>query len=587
MALVSLQNVSMSFGGPALLENVTLLIEPGERVCLLGRNGEGKSTLLKILAGEQDPDGGEIVVQNGVRIGLLEQAVPGNIAGSVFDVVESGIDLPMEDWEAAQQVEKVVSVMGLESSESFNALSGGQKRRALLARALVREPDVLILDEPTNHLDIESILWLENFLLRFSGSLLFISHDRAFLRKLATRIVELDRGQLRSWDCGYEKFLQRRQEFLAAEEKQNAVFDKKLAQEEVWIRQGIKARRTRNEGRVRALKKLRDERKQRREVSGTVNLQLHEAERGGRKVIEATNVSYAWENEPIVQNFEATIFRGDKIGFIGPNGCGKTTLLSLLLDKIKPQTGTVKHGTQLEITYFDQHRAQLDGDKTVAQNVAGEDDFIIFNGKRRHVYSYLEDFLFEPQRARTPVRVLSGGERNRLLLAKLFTTPSNVLVLDEPTNDLDAESLDLLEELLVEYSGTLLLVSHDREFINNIVTSTLVFEDNGRVKEYPGGYDDWVDQRPVAVVAPVKKAGSIAAPRARKLSNKEREELKNLPERIEDLEGELETLQTAMSSPEFYQRAEELVKKETERTQQIPKDLEVAYTRWEELDGLR
>ena len=592
MALISLQNVSISFGGPKLLDDATLLIETGERVCLLGRNGEGKSTLLNILGGQVVPDGGSVVLQSGVRVGSLEQAVPEALSGTVLEVVQAALDHHIEEWDAEQRAGKVISLMALEEDAIFDSLSGGQKRRALLARALVQEPDVLILDEPTNHLDIESILWLENFLLRFSGSLLFVSHYRAFLRRLATRIVELDRGQLRSWSCDYDTFLVRREEMLSAEDKQNAVFDKKLAQEEVWIRKGIQARRTRNEGRVRALKTMRDERRQRRERTGTVNLQLHEAEKSGQKVIKVVNVHYAWDDEPIVKALETTIVRGDKIGIIGPNGCGKTTLLNLLLGQLQPNSGTVDRGTQLEVAYFDQHRAQLDGEKTVAQNVAGEEEFVMFNGKRRHIFAYLEDFLFEPTRSRTPVKVLSGGERNRLLLARLFTQPSNVLVLDEPTNDLDADTLDLLEALLVEYSGTMLLVSHDRAFINNVVSSTLVFEGNGAVKEYAGGYDDWLDQRPKVSKGGGSKSKGLPAqkanaPKARKMSNKEREELKGSPAKIEKLETELGLLQAAMSVPEFYQKDEGEIRKKTQRAEEIPKILEVTYARWEELEGLR
>ena len=589
MALVSLQNVHISFGGPALLENATLLIESNERVCLLGRNGEGKSTLLKILAGSVEPDAGEVVLQNGVRIGILEQEVPEQINGTVYDQVSQILNRETrDDGETVRRVERAISVVGLEADTPFDKLSGGQKRRALLARALVNEPDVLILDEPTNHLDIESIIWLENFLLRFTGALLFVSHDRAFLRKLATRIVEIDRGSLRSWNCCYDTFLKRRDEVLTAEEKANANFDKKLAQEEVWIRKGIKARRTRNEGRVRALKKMREERKQRRARSGSVNLQLQTGERSGQKVIVTENLSYAWEHLPIVQSLTTTILRGDKIGIIGPNGCGKTTLINLLLKRMEPDTGTVKHGTQLEVAYFDQHRAQLDGEKTVAENIAGKDEFVVINGKKRHIFSYLEDFLFDPPRARTPVSVLSGGERNRLLLARLFTQPNNLLVLDEPTNDLDADTLELLENLLVEYSGTLLLVSHDRDFLNNVVSSTLVFEDDKGVKEYPGGYDDYLEQRQrvIAATKPEKTATKTVKTRSRKLSNKEREELSRLPSHIESLENELNELHTAMNTPDFYQQDETAIRAATDRVEAIPRELEQAYTRWEELDAI-
>jgi len=584
MALLSIQEITMRYDGPPLLDGASLQIERNERICLVGRNGEGKSTLLRILAGDVELDQGEIVQQSNLRMGFLPQAVPEDVPGSVHSIVLDA--LPDGDWDAEQRAERTISQMGLSPEADFNTLSGGQKRRALLARALVTEPDLLILDEPTNHLDIDSIEWLENFLLRFKGSLLFVTHDRAFLRRLATRIVELDRGQLRNWACDYDRYLTRREEVLAAEEKQNAEFDKKLAQEETWLRKGIKARRTRNEGRVRALETLRVERGQRRSVSGTANLQVQTAEKSGRKVIETHNLSYAWDDQPIVEGFSTTILRGDKIGLIGPNGCGKTTLLQLLLGQLQPHTGTVKHGTKLDVAYFDQHRQALKENLTLVENIGGHNDHVTFNGKSRHVISYLEEFLFPPERSRNPVRILSGGERNRLLLAKLFLQPSNVLVLDEPTNDLDAETLELLEDLLVEYSGTLLVVSHDRELLNNVATSTYVFSSNG-VKEYAGGYDDWVRQRPALSAQSARKPKATPAkPSTRKkLTNREREELRTLPKHIEAMEAELEDISTAMADPKFFQQASETVKQASERAAVIPGDLEKAFLRWEELEA--
>jgi ATP-binding cassette subfamily F protein uup len=585
MALISLQNVSISYGGPRLLQDASLHIESGERICLVGRNGEGKSTLMRLLTGEETPDGGERVLSNGVRIGFLPQAVPAELPGTVHDIVAVALPGTENDAEGERLIGKAISRLALDPGALYNSLSGGQKRRVLLARALVLEPEVLLLDEPTNHLDIPSIEWLESVLLRYSGSILFVTHDRSFLRRLATRIVELDRGQLRSWACSYDQYLVRREETLLAEEKQNAVFDKKLAQEEVWIRQGIKARRTRNEGRVRALEKLRAERKERRNTTGTVNMQLNSSNLSGRKVIAVDQISYGWEDEPLVKDLSTLILRGDKIGIIGPNGCGKTTLLNLLLGKLQPQAGRVELGTNLEIAYFDQHRATLKDDQSVADNVADGNEFITFEGKRRHVFSYLEDFLFSPERSRTPVRVLSGGERNRLLLARLFTQPFNVLILDEPTNDLDAETLELLEDLLVEYQGTVLLVSHDRAFLNDVVTSTLVFEENGRIGEYAGGYDDWLRQRPdQAVNKSPTKPKAVARTARRKLSNREREELENLPQKIETLDQELDELNARMADPDFYKEPPALIKSTNDRAEAIPNDIGIAYERWAELD---
>ena len=589
MALLTLQNISMAFGGPLLLDGANLQLERNERVCLLGRNGEGKSTLLRIIGGEIGPLSGEISRQKELKVGLLMQQVASGVPGTVAEIVEQGLGKEGEDWERQQWVKKAISQVGLEPDLVFDELSGGQKRRALLARALVREPDLLILDEPTNHLDIASIQWLEGFLLRWPGTVLFVTHDRVFLRKLATRVVELDRGQLTSWACPYDQYVERKQALLEAQEVQWAVFDKKMAVEETWLRKGVKARRARNEGRVNALEAMRAERRARRELTGTVNMQAQVAERSGRKVITTKDLSYAWDDEPLVRGFSATIMRGDKIGLMGPNGCGKTTLLHLLLGRLAPQGGSVEHGTKLEIAYFDQHRAQLNESLTVAQNIVGDNDTLLVNGQRRHIISYLEDFLFPPERTRTPVKALSGGERNRLLLARLFSRPANVLVLDEPTNDLDMETLDLLEDLLVEFDGTLLLVSHDRAFLNEVVTSTLVFEGEGRIAEYVGGYDDWLRQRPPPPAAAPKEGAQQrekepAQPRPRKLTFKEQKELEALPARITKLEEELAAVQKDMSNPDYFRRTPDVLKRDHERLEEIPTELEKLYDRWEELE---
>jgi ATP-binding cassette subfamily F protein uup len=587
MALISLQNIEISYGGPKLLNKASLQIENGERICLLGRNGEGKSTLLRLIAGEEQPDGGEIIFQAGAKIGYLQQKVPEGLPGTVYDLVKEGASRHDDEWERDQNTKKAIAKMGLDPDALFDSLSGGQKRRALLGKALVPEPDVLILDEPTNHLDIESIQWLENFLFRYQGTVLFVSHDRAFLRKLANRIVELDRGQMTSWTCGYDKFLERKQLLLETEEKQHALFDKKLAQEETWLRKGVKARRTRNEGRVRALAKMRNERGQRRTLKGPATILAQEAERSGTKVITAKNISYAWNTLPIITDFSTKIMRGDKIGIIGPNGCGKTTLIKLLLEQLKPQQGEIELGTKLEVAYFDQHRAILDEDKSVAQNISGDNDHVTFQGRQRHVLSYLEDFLFPPDRSRTAVRALSGGERNRLLLAKVFTNPCNVLVLDEPTNDLDMETLELLEDLLVEFGGTLLLVSHDRDFLNSVVTSTLVFEENGQIGEFVGGYDDWIEQRTIQQKAVAGTGGERNKKDrvAQKLSNKERCELRSLPRKIEALEIELEALHQRMNDPDFYKQPPGSIKTATDRAEAIPHELEECFERWEDLES--
>jgi len=587
MALLSLQEISVRFGGPWLLEGATLNVERGERVCLLGRNGEGKSTLLKVAAGQLAPDAGEVVRARNLATAMMPQVVPADLAGTVLQTVRAGTRAELDAWHRDVQAQKVVSLMELDPAADCATLSGGMKRRVLLAQALAAEPDVLLLDEPTNHLDVESIEWMENFLLRFPGAILFVTHDRAFLRKLATRIVELDRGQLRSWACPYDQFLERKAAALADEERQNAVFDKKLAQEAAWLRRGVKARRTRNEGRVRELLKLRAERAARRELGGSVKAELQEAGRSGFKVVAAKNLGRAHDGRWLFRGLDVRICRGDKVGILGPNGCGKSTLIRVLLGQEAPDEGAVEHGTQLEIAYFDQLRAALDESKTVFDNVADGNEYVTVNGQRKHVIGYLEEFLFSPERARSPVKVLSGGERSRLLLARLFARPANVLVLDEPTNDLDIETLELIESLLVEYSGTVLLVSHDREFLNEVVTSTLAFEGAGTVNEYPGGYDDWVAQRRSAPPAPepTQVAPEKPVARSRKLGNKERKELQEIPGRITALEAELDELHRRMAGADFYKNAPADIQAATARAEAIPAELERLFARWAELEA--
>ena len=595
MALLSLREVSLAFGGPRLLDRVDLQIERGERVSLLGRNGEGKSTLLRLFRGEIAPDEGEVIRQQGLRIALLPQEVPQGRGGTVADEVAEGLEELGAAAGSDYRVDAIVSRMDLDAHARFADLSSGMKRRVLLAKALVSDPDILLLDEPTNHLDIDAIRWLEEFLLRSGGTLVFVTHDRMFLGRLASRIVELDRGKLYDWDCDYPTFLKRKEELLAAEERQNALFDKKLAQEEVWIRKGIEARRTRNEGRVRALKALREARARRRERQGTARMQVQEAERSGTLVIEAKGVRFGYDDRVVLRDLTTTIMRGDKVGIIGPNGSGKTTLLRLLLGDLPPQEGTIRHGTGLEVAYFDQLKTTLDEEKTVQQNVS-DYDTIPINGQPRHVIGYLQDFLFPPERSRSLVKLLSGGERSRLLLAKLFTKPSNVLVLDEPTNDLDVETLELLESLLVEYQRTVLLVSHDRAFLNDVATSTLVIEDDGRVKEYDGGYDDYVRQRqaeaptePKQVSAPVSapaKGASARAERPRKLSYKEKQELEALPGQIEELEAARQALHQAMADPAFYRKDGAEIAETKAELEALERELATAYTRWEALEEM-
>ncbi|HVA51800.1 MAG TPA: ATP-binding cassette domain-containing protein [Pirellulales bacterium] len=594
MALLTLREISLDFGGPPLLDRVDWTVDRGERICLLGRNGEGKSTLLKLIAGELLPDAGEIVRPQSLRVARLPQEVPQGAGGSVFEEVAAGLRAAGREVRGAEhRVEAVLSRMELPPDAMFPSLSAGMKRRVLLAKALVGEPDILLLDEPTNHLDIDAICWLEDFLLRFSGTLIFVTHDRALLERLATRIVELDRGRLFDWRCDYATFLERKEAALAAEARRNELFDKRLAQEEVWIRKGIEARRTRDEGRVRALKAMREERRRRRDVQGVARIEAQQAEASGRLVIEAKGVSFAYGERPVIQGLTASIMRGDKVGIIGPNGSGKTTLLRLLLGELPPRQGTVRHGTRLEVAYFDQLKATLDEERTVQENVT-DYETITFNGQSRHILGYLQDFLFLPERSRTPVKFLSGGERSRLLLARLFTKPSNVLVFDEPTNDLDIETLELLESLLAEYPATVLLVSHDRAFLNDVVTCTLAIETDGAVYEYAGGYDDYLEQRPAparsaAAASPAPVAGK-AAPRQeerrRKLTHKEKQELAALPRRIETLEAERREMHEAMSNPAFYQRPGVEIAQDNAQLSALEQELAAAYDRWEALEAL-
>ncbi len=593
MALIGLHDITLGFGGRPLLEGITLHIEAGERICLLGRNGTGKSTLIRIINGETAPDGGETQRQQGIATARLTQEVPDDPAGTVEEIVARNLRPEGEgaapDWEADQAVAEILSRMDLDPSARFADLSAGLKRRVLLAGALVRKPDLLLLDEPTNHLDIESIRWLEGFLRRQVKTLLFVTHDRAFLKALATRIVELDRGRLFNWACDYETYLARKAEALETEARGEARFDRKLAAEEAWIRQGVKARRTRNEGRVRSLERLREERRRRRERMGSVRMVAQEAERTGKLVIEASGIGYTWGDRTVVRGFSTAITRGDKVGIIGPNGCGKTTLLSLLLGGLEPETGSVRHGVRLSIAYFDQLREQLDETRTVQENVADGNDRITMDGRTRHVIGYLGDFLFPPERARSPVSMLSGGERNRLLLARLFTRPANVLVLDEPTNDLDLETLELLEDLLVAYSGTVLLVSHDRAFLDNVVTSVLAFEGEGRIGEYVGGYDDWLRQRPSTEPAGEKPLVKPSRPkprpdRPRKLTFKEGRELADLPARIEALEAERDALHQRMADPDFYRGDGETIAAAKDRLEALEGEIEASYARWETLE---
>jgi ATP-binding cassette subfamily F protein uup len=599
MAFVNLQSITLAFGGNQLFGEVNLTVEQGEKVALVGRNGSGKSTLLKLIAGIVRPDAGTVAIQKGLRPAYLDQTVPGEMPGSVFDIVDEGrnrIQDPAETevgWERRQQVEKVISQLGLDKDRVFNSLSAGLKRQVLLARALVAGPDILLLDEPTNHLDIDSIKRLEEILLRCTGALVFVTHDRMFLQKIATRIVEIDRGKLFDQLCDYATFLERREAAREIEDTQNALFDKKLEKEEHWVRGGIKARRTRNEGRVRELQKMREIRRARRERPDMVRLAAQEAERSGKLVVKAQNISFSYNGVPVITDFSTTVMKGDRVGILGPNGSGKTTLLRILLGELQPSSGSIRLGTNLQISYFDQLREQLDENKTVQENVVEDGDFVIINGKRRHIIGYLQDFLFSADQARSYVSLLSGGERNRLLLARLFTRPSNLLVLDEPTNDLDLETLELLEDYLMNYAGTILLVSHDRAFINNVVTSTLVFEGNGVVKEYIGGYDDWLRQRPVEIKPAKAQAekpavGQIQVPKSKpRFGFRQQKELETLPQTIQALETEQEELYRAMGDHDFYKKDKSEIIAQQERLEVVKKLLADSYSRWEELEKLK
>jgi ATP-binding cassette subfamily F protein uup len=632
MSLIKIEKAGLSYGLQVLLDGVDLSIEKGQRLCLIGRNGAGKSSLLKVLAGEVDLDRGEIYREPGVRIARLEQDLPEADDRQIFDVVASGLEgmgellaeywhlategseqalermghlqqqiEARDGWQLQQRVEAILSRLDLPAERYMHELSGGWRRRVALAKALVLDPDVLLLDEPTNHLDIAAIEWLEKQLRNFNGALVFITHDRALLQSLATHIAELDRGNLRTWTGDYKSYLEYREQALAEEARHNALFDKRLAQEEVWIRQGIKARRTRNEGRVRALKALRETRSQRRELQGKASFAVASGDSSGKLVAELKQVSYRYDDKIIVRDFSSVVMRGDRIGLVGANGAGKSTLLKLILGELQPQEGSVRLGTNLSVAYFDQLRDQLDLNKNAVDNIAEGREFIELEGKSRHIISYLSDFLFTGERARTPLRALSGGERNRVLLAKLFSKPANLLVMDEPTNDLDVETLELLEDILTAYDGTVLLVSHDRAFLNNIVSSIIAFEGRGNVLEYVGGYDDWLrqggkwteDDLPVSsaseALAPAASvpAATPAAPRLKKLSYKLQREFDELPARIEKLEQTVNTLQARAGEPDFYQQPAEVVEAHMAELVEAGHQLEVCFERWAELEDMQ
>lgn len=604
MPQITIQDLTISYRGPRLLSEVSCRIDLGERIGLLGRNGCGKTTLMRLISGQEQPEGGKIELNDGTRVAILPQDVPLEITGKVSEIIARGLPaelLELENhWQRDQMVDRTLEQMELDGEAHFERLSTGMKRRVLLAQAIVSKPDVLLLDEPTNHLDIDAITWLEGFLGSLPSTLLFVTHDRAFLTKLANRILEIDRGKLFDWSCDYPTFLKRKEQALLAEEKQQALFDKKLAEEEVWIRTGVKARRTRNEGRVRALEALREKHAQRYRKEGSVSLQIDAGERSGMLVCDLKQASFGYGGKTIIPPLDLTIMRGDKLGIIGRNGAGKSTLLKGLLGRLEPMAGTVKLGTKLEIAYFDQTREVLDLDKTAEENVGQGKTMITVNGKSKHVIGYLQDFLFTPEQARSSIRFFSGGQRNRLLLAKLFARPANMLVMDEPTNDLDTESLELLEDRLVDYEGTVLIVSHDRSFLNNVVTSTVVFEKTG-IKEYVGGYDDWLRQRKVDLnkankenaAKPTASSNSKAEKSssgggqgvavAKKLSFKERQDLEKLPSQIESYEAEQRTIHAEMQKPEYFKLSQNKLAKDQSRLSQLNELLVAAYARWEDL----
>jgi ATP-binding cassette subfamily F protein uup len=621
MALIRLRDISLAFGPEALLDHADLVVEAGDKIAVLGRNGQGKSTLLKVISGELTADSGQLEKNDGVTIARLQQEVPsGEDNRSVFEVTASGhddntaqalleiyrdgsttLDTDKDIWQTSAQVQSVISQLSLDPDAQISTLSGGQKRRAMLARALVTEPSVLLMDEPTNHLDVASVVWLESFLKKLNVTMIFVTHDRQLIRVLANRIVEIDRGTLTSWQQTYERYLVSREQAIAAQQEHDKQFDKKLKQEEEWIRQGIKARRTRNEGRVRALKKLREERAKRRAQIGQVNMQVQTGNKSGKIVFSLDRISHAMGGKQLVRNFSATVMRGNKVAIIGPNGSGKTTLLKIMLGELTPDSGTAEQGTNLEVAYFDQLRAQLDEKQTAADNVSEGADFVEINGNRQHIMGYMQEFLFSPERARAPITALSGGERNRLLLAKLFTKPANVLVLDEPTNDLDVETLELLEYTILNFPGTVLLVSHDREFIDNIATSTIAFEESGSLREYIGGYSDYLNQKPDTAKKGTKSAGGKAKKTQSntsagnsnsdssgkvKLSYKLQRELDQLPQKIENLEAEKTALESKLADPEIYQKAgTELSDLQAQYTS-LESAIAVAYERWDELESL-
>jgi len=614
MALINLSEVSLAFGGPLVLDAASFQVQEGERVCLLGRNGAGKSSLLRLLAGGLRPDQGQVSRAQGLEIGHLPQDVPPDLGGTVYDLAAQALgplgralialrhgrggDLGLEPadeqeiWQLDHQLQAVITRLGLEAATPVETLSGGLQRRALLARALAARPGLLLLDEPTNHLDIDTIAWLEQFLLARRGAMVFVSHDRAFARALSTRVVELDRGMIYDWKCPYDEFLRRREDHLEIEQERREKFDRKLAQEENWLHRGIKARRTRDEGRVRRLMQMRAERAQRRDLLGSARMQAAPAQLSGRVVAEVKEIAFAYDQRPVFRDFSGVILRGDKLGIIGPNGSGKTTLLRVLLGQLPPQAGEIRLGANLEVAYFDQMRAELDPDRTVQDNLSDGQDSLLVGGRPRHVISYLKDFLFTPDRAHSPVRVLSGGERNRLLLAKLFAQPANLLVLDEPTNDLDRDTLELLENLLVEFEGTVLVVSHDRQFLNNVAAGILALEGDGLVREYAGGYDDWLSQRATSACPAPESPPKKERPRPpkadqpKRLTFQQKQELAALPGRIEALEAELAHLHDLVADPSWYASAGKEVAVVTARLAELDAELERAFATWEELERL-